>query len=158
MANIEDESTVLNIKLTNHMNGEIIEKQVVNITQAKDLVLELAASETVIKKAKVLLMAYIDNMMGDDDDFAFVDGRHAKRIQMESRVFQFDEVKAILGENFEDKDLVISTLEAITKLDQKATIEIFNEMIERGEVPPDSLKRLKDTADVKTTKPFIRIL
>lgn len=151
-----EEKRTIKVNITNHLTGEITEVEVTSADQAKNLYVELSASESAIKKVKGSLLLYLDQFLGQDDKYDFADGKMVRRVQRTSLVYRVDVVKEVLKENL-DKDTYAASLDVITKLDQKATDALVQEMMERGELPGNTLKLIRDKADHKSTKPFIEV-
>ena len=149
------------IKLINHLTGEVTEVEVTSADQAKNLFLELSASETVIKKAKDSLRNYLDQVLGSDLEdkagYRFLDGHVVRRVQRTQLIYRFESVKKYLQDAIKDKDIYAATIDSITKLDQKATDDLLIEMQDRDEIPHNTLKKIRDEADMKATKEYIEV-
>lgn len=145
---MEDMKTV-RVKVINQLTGEITEIEVNSAEQAKNLYLELAASVTAINKAKAQLTSYLDDFLGQDDRYDFVDGKILRRIQRTSLVYRIDSLRKF-GLDQDQIDVVL-------KVDTKAADALIGEMQERGELPPGTLKKIRGEADIKATKPFVEV-
>ena len=153
---MDDSEQTMRIKLINHLTGEVSEMDINNLEQAKNAYLELSASESVIKKAKVKLANFIDSGMGQDDRHDFIDGHYVRRVQRTQLVYRIDVVKKYLKEVL-DKDTYNAVMETITKIDQVATNAMLVEMQDRNEIPHDTLKHIREEADQKSTKPYVEV-
>lgn len=150
-----DEQSV-KIKLTNHLTGEVTEVEVKSADQAKNLYLELAASATVIDKAKTMLRHYLDNWLGQDEQQDFVDGHYVKRVQRTSLIYRPEVVRKYLKENL-DRDTYDAAMEVITKIDQTAADLLISEYQSNGQLPAETLKKIRSEADIKATVPYIEV-
>lgn len=138
----------LKIKLVNHLTGEITDVAVDGAEQAKNLYIELASSESVIKRAKDSLRSYLDRFLGDDEQYSFADGKLLRRVQREQRLYRLETLRKFLDED---------QLEVCLKVDNRIADALLDELIERGDVPPNAKKVLRDEAEVKATKPYVEI-
>lgn len=145
---MEDTET-LKVKVVNKLTGEITEKEVKSIDDAKDLYLELSASETAIKNAKKKLAGYLDFSLGQDESYQFGDGKVLRRVQRESMNWTFEGLRGVGL----DEDAITT----VTKVDMKLARPVVSEMIERGDIAPNSIKTLNESADRSVTKPFVEI-
>lgn len=149
MENIQPiERPTVKVKVINSLTGEVTDVEVKNPEQAKNLYVELAASDTAIKKAKDSLRAYLDDFLGVDDSYRFSDGKILRRVQRTSLVYLVSSLKKYLDED---------QLEVCLKVDTKTADALLMEMQERGEVAPDALKVIRDEADTVSTKPFVEV-
>lgn len=149
MADIDEGvQDTLQIKLTNHLTGEITEVEVKSAEHAKNLLLELNASALVIKKAQDSLKNFLDNFLGQDEKYQFADGKILRRVQREMLSYRVESLRKYLDNDQIDVCLSVST---------SATNELMREMIERGELPGDALKTVREEADRKATKPFVEV-
>ena len=64
-----EEKRTIKVNITNHLTGEITEVEVTSADQAKNLYVELSASESAIKKVKGSLLLYLDQFLGQDDKY-----------------------------------------------------------------------------------------
>lgn len=137
------------IKVVNNLTGEITEVDISNPEQAKDLYLELNASARATDIAKRKIMAYLDEWLGQDEEYKFKDGKRLRRVQRSSKVWTIQGLKAAgLDED------AINTLLVVNMPMAKA---IVKEMAERGEIAPNAGKLLDESADVKASKPFMEL-
>lgn len=148
MAIDEGEQDKLFIKLTNHLTGEITEVEVTSAEQAKNLLLELSASERVIKKAKGNLRYYLDRFLGEDEDYLFADGKKLRRVQRESMQYRIETLRKYLDED---------QIDVCLKVDTTAANALIQEMIDNGDLPPNTLKLIREDADIKASKPFVEV-
>jgi hypothetical protein len=144
----EDKKTI-NVKVINQLTGEITDVEVANVEQAKNLYIELAASVTAINKAKGQLLAYLDDFLGQDDRYDFIDGKILRRVQRTSLVYRVESLR----KHGLDQDQI----DVVLKVDTKAADALIGEMQERGELPPGTLKKVREEADIKATKPFVEV-
>lgn len=146
MAN--ENSPVVNIKITNHLTGEITEVEVKSPETAKNLILELNASMSGMRNAQDRLKNYLDDFLGQDDEYKFIDGKIVRRVQRSSAQYRVEDLRKYL-----DQD----QLDVCLKVDMPAANQLIAEMVERGELPPDTLKQIRKTADIKATRPYIEV-
>lgn len=144
----EGTQDTLQIKLTNHLTGEITSVEVKSAEQAKNLLLELSASALAIKKAQESLKSYLNDFLGDDEKYQFADGKILRRIQRESLSYRVETLRKFLDQDQIDLCLAVSTT---------ATNELIGELMERGELPGNALKTVRDEADRKASKPFVEV-
>lgn len=144
----EGEQDKLHIKLINHLTGEVTEVEVNSAEQAKNLLIELSASETAIKKAKDSLRFYLDKFLGQDEQYQFGDGKILRRVQRSTLHYRIETLRKYL-----DQDQI----EVCLKVDTIAANALIQEMIERGELPPNTLKQIRDEADIRATKPYVEV-
>lgn len=142
----EGEQDTLHIKLTNHLTGEITEVEVRNAEQAKNLLVELNASDRTIGKAKESLRYYLDRFLGADEQYQFADGKLLKRVQRTTLQYQVASLRKVLDED---------QLEVCLKVDVSTANQLIQEMMEKGELPPGTLKQIRDEADQINTKPYV---
>ena len=148
MPNIEEGEETLTIKLTNHLTGEITEVEVRSAEQAKNLLIELKASAYVIGKAQDSLRHYLDTFLGQDERYDFADGKQLRRVQRTQLKYRVESLRKYLDEDQVDVCL---------KVDTTAANALIQEMIERGELAPNTLKLIRNEADSITTKPYIEV-
>lgn len=144
----EGADETLHIKLTNHLTGEITEVEVKNAEQAKNMLFELNASATTIKKAVESLRYYLDRFLGDDETYQFADGKVLKRKQITRLMYRVESLRKYL-----DADQV----DLCMKVDTTAANQIIMEMIEKGELPPNTMTLIRQEADSVSTKPFVEV-
>lgn len=141
--------TAFTVKVINHLTGEISEVEVKGPDTAKNAYLELSASESAIKKAKKQLANFLDEWLGVDEQHRFPDGKVLRRVQRETKQYRV----ASLRKYLQDEDQI----EVCLKVDNKATDVLVGELIEKGELAPGTLKKIKEEADTKATAPFVEI-
>lgn len=134
------------IKVTNHLTGEINEIEIKGGDQAANILQELTASKKAIDAAIDRLKAYIDEYMGQDDKMDIGNFR-VTRDQRESRTWTPEGLRAV---GF-DTDAI----EVALKVNMTTAKKLVDEAIERGEIAPDSKKKLNESAEVSVTKPFL---
>lgn len=144
-----EDTEIFKVKVTNRLTGEISEHEIKNMWEAKELYLELSASETATKNAKKKLASYLNEQLGQDTEYSFVDGKVLRRVQRESKVWTIEGLKSIGLD--EDAIMVVS------KVNMTEARALIDEMIMRGDVPPDAKKQLDASADVNTSAPFVEI-
>jgi len=144
-----EEVEAFTIKVTNKLTGEISEHTISTAWDAKELYMQLSASETAIKNAKKQLASFLNEWLGQEELYKFVDGKVLKRVQRESRVW----TTAGLREVGIDDD----SIETMSKINMTLAKEIIDEMIERGDIRPDAKKLLLASADVTVSAPFVEI-
>jgi hypothetical protein len=137
------------ITVTNHLTGEISEIEAKGPDSAKDGYLQLSASETAIKKAKKSLLGYLEQWLGEDEEYKFNDGKIIKRTQRETRQWTIEALRSV--------GLDQDQIEVCTKVDMSVAKELLLELQERGEVPMNAVKKLNEAAEVKSTVPFVVI-
>lgn len=137
----------LKIKVTNHLNGEIIEKTIDGADAAVNFLTEIEASERAFKTAKENIKVWIDVWMGQDDK-AEAGGKIITRAQTERRSWTIQGLK--------DIGLDQDAIDVVSKVDMSAAKTLIDEMIDRGEVAPNAKKTLNESADVSYTTPFLR--
>lgn len=137
------------VKVTNRLTGEITEQLVTNATEAKNLYIELSASETATKNAKKQLAAFLDNWLGQDEKFQFADGKVLRRVSRETKLWTLEGLRAAGL----DEDAIATA----TKVDMTVAKEIVKEMVERGEIKPNAGRVLDEYAEVKASKPFVEL-
>lgn len=137
------------VKVMNRLTGEISEHEIKTAWDAKELYLQLSASETATKNAKKQLASFLDSYLGDDEKYQFSDGKLLRRVQRETRTWTTEGLKEVGL----DEDAVM----AVSKIDMKLARAVVDEMIERGDIAPDSRKTLEAAAEVNATKPFVEI-
>lgn len=144
----EGEQEKLHIKLTNHLTGEITEVEVGSAEQAKNLLVELNASTGVIRKAQESLRYYLDRFLGQDENYQFADGKMLRRVQRSTLSYRIESLRKYLDED---------QLEVCLKVDTAAVNALIQEMIERSELPPNTLKLIREEAEIKATKPYVEV-
>lgn len=148
MAIDEGEQDKLFIKLTNNLTGEITEVEVTSAEQAKNLLGELSASENVIRKAKDNLRYYLDRFLGQDEQYAFADGKVLRRVQRTRLEYTVESLRKYLDED---------QLDVCLKVDMATANALLLEMQEKGELPAGTLKKIKEEANHISTKPFVEV-
>lgn len=146
---MKEDIETFEVKVTNKLTGEITQHTVKTAWDAKELYLQLSASETAIKNAKKQLSGFLDNYLGEDEQYPFADGKILRRVQRESRTWTIEGLKEV--------SLDEDTIAAISRVDMTMARQVVKEMIERGDIRPDAIKFLDQSADVKATKPFVEI-
>lgn len=149
MATIDEGAQdTLRVKVTNHLTGEITEVEVKNAEQAKNLLMEFNASERTLRYAKNTLRDYLDNFLGNDKEYKFADGKVLTRRQRTSLKYRIESLKKFLDED---------QIAVCISVDSTATNALVQEMIERGEVAPNTLKVIRDEAEQISTKPYVEV-
>lgn len=149
MAQIDEGSQdTINIKVTNHLTGEITEVQVNSAEQAKNLYLELKASSLALSKAQDSLKYYLDSFLGPDEKYPFADGKILRRVQRSVTKYRPETLKKYLDED---------QLDVCLRVDTTATNALVQEMMDRGELPAGTLKLIREEAEVTYQKPFIEV-
>lgn len=146
---MKEDIETFTVKVTNKLTGEMTEHEVKNAWDAKELYVGLSASETAIKNAKRQLAEFLDVYLGSDNQYKFADGKILRRVQRESKTWTVDGLKQVGL----DEDTVMT----VSKVDMKLARAVIEEMIERGDIRPDSKKVLEASAGVNATKPFVEI-
>ena len=144
----EGNQDILFIKLTNHLTGEITEIEVKSAEQAKNLFLELTASARVISKAQDNLKYFLDRFLGQDKEYKFADGKTLSRKQRISLNYRIDSLRKYL-----DQDQI----DVCLKVDMAAANQLITEMMERGELPPGTLKKIREEADQQASKEWVEV-
>lgn len=144
----EGEQDKLHIKIINHLTGEVTEIEVSSAEQAKNLLIELSASETAIKKAKDSLRYYLDRFLGQDEQYQFADGKLLRRVQRSTLVYRVESLRKFLDED---------QIEVCLKVDTTAANALIQEMIDRGELAPNVLKLIREEADIRAAKPYVEV-
>lgn len=139
----------LNIKLTNHLTGEITEVEVRSAEEAKNLLLQLNASALLIKKASDRLKNYLVEFLGNDEEYQFADG---KRMTMKQRATYIYQVTSLKNIGLDEDQIAL-----ITQVNKTAADSLVKEMIERNELPGNSLRILQEEAEMKASKPFLEL-
>lgn len=137
------------IKVLNKVTGEMNDFVVANIVDARKSLLEINASISAQKKATDQLKSYIDNCMGEDDEYHFMDGGIARRKQREVRTWTVDGLKEI--------GLDQDAIDVVSKINMTAARALIDEMIDRGDIAPNSKKLLQESAEVSVSQPFIEV-
>lgn len=146
---IESYEKKLEFNITNLITGEISELSVNNETEAKNLYLKVQKIESDAKKIKSQLASYLMDFLGDDDKYEFVDGVKLVKNQREVKTWRPEALREI---GFDDDLLMI-----VSKINMTEARKIVDEMIEKGEVAPNTKKILNESADVNTSAPFITL-
>lgn len=146
---MDEEKKKIKVKVINQLTGEITEVEVSSAEQAKNLYIELAASVTAINKAKSQLISYLDDFLGQDNRYDFIDGKILRRVQRTSLVYRIESLRKY-GLDQDQIDVVL-------KVDTKAADALIGEMQERGELAPGTLKKVREEADMKATKPYVEV-
>lgn len=136
------------IKLTNHLTGEITEVEVGSAEQAKNLLFELTASQRVIGKALEDIKYYLDRFLGPDEEYRFADGKVLKRKQLIRLNYRPEVLRKYLDED---------QLQVCLKVDMTTTNALVQEMMEKGELPGDTLKKIREEADQVASKPWVEV-
>ena len=145
---MDEAPNTLLIKITDYSTGEIIEKEVKNSYEAEQLYIRVKAIETAAKKAKDMLMKYLDEWLGQDKEYAFPDGhRLVRQDGRETRTWTAEGLRAVGL----DEDAVA----VVSKIDMTLAKQLVDEHIEAGTIKPNAKKELNVSADVKVTKPSI---
>ena len=145
---MEKENKTINVRTINHLTGEVTDIEVKSAEQAKNLYVELSASATAIAKAKDSLKNYLDDFLGQDDKHQFIDGKILRRVQRSRMSYRVEQLREFLDED---------QIEVVLKVDTKAADQLIGEMQERGELPPGTLKNIRENADIAATAPFVEI-
>lgn len=149
MSNIDEGmQDSIQLKFTNHLTGEITEVEVKSAEHAKNLLMEVNASMTVMKKAQDSLKSFLDNFLGQDEKYQFADGKILRRVQREQLKYRVESLRKYLDED---------QIDVVLKVDTTAANALIAEMIERGELPPNTLKLIREEADRIATKPFVEV-
>ena len=145
---MEKENKTINVRIVNHLTGDVTDIEVKSAEQAKNLYVELSASATAIAKAKDSLKNYLDDFLGQDDKYQFIDGKILRRVQRSRVSYRVEQLREFLDED---------QIEVVLKVDTKAADQLIGEMQERGELPPGTLKNIRENADIAATAPFVEI-
>lgn len=144
----EGEQDSLYINVTNNLTGEITEVKVDNAEQAKNLLLQLNASSYTIGKAKDSLKSFLDRFLGNDEQYSFADGKILRRVQRQTMTYRVESLRKHLDED---------QIDVCLKVDKTATDALIAEMVERSEVPPNTLKLIRAEADVKAQSAYVEV-
>lgn len=139
----------INIKVVNHLTGEITEQEVKGADAAEQLYLRLKASQKATEDAMKQLLSFLDDWLGQDDVQPFADGHKIVRVQRETRTWTPEGLRKA---GF-DRD----ALDVVMKVNMTAAKALVDEAIERGDIKPDARKELDASADVSVTKPYVQI-
>lgn len=134
------------VKVTNHLTGEISEIEIKNPDQAVNILQELTASERALKTAITNLKTYIDIEMGEDDRVQ-LGNYNVERVQRTTRTWTREGLHEV---GFDDDALAV-----VSNINMTAARALVDESIERGEIQPDAKKRLNDSAEVKSSAPYL---
>lgn len=148
MAIEEGAAEKLHVKVTNALTGEVTDVEVTSAEQAKNLLLELNASVYALGKAKDNVRGYLDRFLGNDEQYQFADGKLLKRTQRTTLQYTVESLRKYLDED---------QIDVCLKVDTPAATALIQEMMERGEVPPDALKTIREEAIQITTKPYVEL-
>jgi hypothetical protein len=144
----EGQMDKLSIKITNHLTGEITEVEVTSAEQAKNLLLELTASKYVIAKAQENIRSYLDKFLGNDKEYQFADGKVLRRKQITKLIYKVESLRKYLDED---------QIDVVLKVDTTAANALIQEMMERQELPGDTLKKIREEADVRASSEFVEV-
>lgn len=139
---------IFKISVTNRLTGEITDVEIKGPDAAKNLYLELSASLTAMKKAKERVADYLDIWLADDEQQQFSDGKILRRRQRVIKEYKVETLRRYLDED---------QIDVLLKVDTDATKQLVAELMERGELPPDTLKRIEEEATLKASKPYVEI-
>lgn len=139
----------LNIKVTNNLTGEISEVKVTDVEQAKELLLQFKASAYAIAKAQDQIKAYLDEFLGQDEQYQFSDGKILRRVQREMRTWRVETLRKV--------GLDEDQIDVISKVNMTSAKAMVGELIERGIIAPNCGKTLNEEADVLVQKPFVEV-
>lgn len=137
------------IKVVNHLTGEITEREVKGADAAEQLYLELQASQKAIKIAMDKLLVFLDEWLGQDEEQKFADGHYIKRYQRETKTWTAQGLRSI--------GLDEDAIQTASKVNMTIAKQIVKESIERGDIKPNAIKELDASAEVSTSKPFVQI-
>jgi hypothetical protein len=146
---MKEDIETFTVKVTNKLTGEISEHEIKTSWDAKELYLQLSASETAIKNAKKQLASFLNEWLGQEEMYKFVDGKVLKRVQRESRTWTTMGLREVGVDN--------DSIETMSKVNMTLAKQIIDEMIERGDIRPDAKKLLLASADVSVSAPFVEI-
>lgn len=144
----EGDQDKLFIKLINHLTGEQTEVEITTAEQAKNLLIELSASESVISKAKENLKYYLDRFLGDNESYQFADGKILRRVQRNRLQYRVETLKKYLDED---------QLSVVLKVDTGAANALITEMIAKNELPGDTMRLIKEDADHLPSKAYVEV-
>lgn len=134
------------IKMLNKVTGEMIEVSVGTLDEAREAYELFAAFESAAKKAKADAANRLLEIMGDQQEHTFMDGKKLKINQTERRTWTPDGLRKI--------GISEETILAVSKIDMRAAKALVVEKIERGEIVPNAGRILDDNAERSVTKPF----
>lgn len=149
MTGLNEQTEVKQIKVINNLTGEVTEVEIESAEQAKNLYLELAASATAIDKAKKQILGYLDDFLGQDDEYQFGDGKRLRRKQREIKRWTTGALRHV--------GIDIDTIDVISVVNMTAAKELVSDLMERGDIKPDSGKYLNENAEVSYSAPFVEI-
>lgn len=145
---VDEGESQLEIKMTNTLNGEIIEKTITNAEEAKNLLLEINSTMSVAKKITERVRNYLDVFLGQDEQYQFADGKLLRRVQRETTEWQVEELRKYLDED---------QLSVCLKVDKKVAEALVKELMESGDIAPDALKQLNKTAARHASKAYVEV-
>lgn len=151
MSRVIDEGTqdVLEFQLINRLNGEMVEIKIDNAWDAKQKWLELQQVYKMTGDAIDKIKTYLDNFLGEDEQYQFVDGTYLKRVQRENVSWRLEALREFL-----DADQLDVCL-AVNKTTAK---KLLQEMIESGDVPGNAIKTLDEKGERTATKPYVTLV
>lgn len=145
----EDGGDILKLSVTNLLTGEISDKEIHSLNEAKDFWMELKAASLVFKKAEERLKNWVDYNLGKEEEYRFADGKVLRRVYRSTKTWTFDGLRqAGLDED---------AISLCSKVDMTIAKQVVKEMVEKGEIAPNAGKILEDSADIKAQKPFVEI-
>lgn len=139
-------SDSLNIKVINHLTGEISEEEVSGADKAANLLQSYVASQKALGVAIDQLKGYIGEWMGDADQ-EDVGNFRVRREQRETRTWTPEGLRGVGFDN--------DAIEVALKVNMAVAKQLVDEAIERGQIKPDAKKELNESADVSVTKPYL---
>lgn len=139
----------LQIKVTNHLTGEISEIEITGGDQAANVYTELKASYKALDVALKKILNYIDHYMGQDDTLMLGDGHKVTRQQREVKTWTRDSLRQI--------GLDDDALDIVSKVNMTLAKEVVLEGIERGDINPNAIKELDRAAEISVSKPFVQV-
>lgn len=136
------------IKVINNITGEVLEREYKSIHEAKNLLQEVAASESAFKRAKEKVKAQIERFMSSYDEYEFADGDMASWVAPQRHSISFTDVAEALGED-------VAALFSDVNLGKLK--DYLQECVDRKEMTYDQKDEILSKAVVTPGKAFVKL-
>lgn len=136
------------IKVVNKQTGEYIEYEYDNIDDLKIIYDELYEQKKLTERAINKVKDAIGERVSEDEPYQFADGFTARWMTLP----RYEYPKEIVA-----KYLDPDQLDIVTKVDGTKLKTIIKEMVDRKELEAGAWEHIMSSADVKISKPYVRI-
>lgn len=132
--------------VTNKLTGEVVEIELTNIEEAKEIYLALKSTLEIMERAKGRVGQYIANQVDDRIDFG--DGYVGMWVRGTRKHYRLETLRKYLDED---------QLALVTEVNPTKLKDLLAQLVEDGHGIPGAWDELEQTADQQPIKPYFAI-